>query len=492
MANHLPHTRIHVNAKRLLIVIVLGAVSEIVNKLTPILLIRFGEQRLGLDRLGAAQYSISIAEILITLIVLGIPQRGVVHIAELYNKNDLNSLSQLMSSHFVLKFLQLLLVAGGFSLYLLTNPEAFEYLPILVALSPVIVASVFDSSHFLFARQKLAHLAGISILMRILSLVLVLSFVRDEQDAALFAFLTFGTNAITSIYTFRKVLQSIKLCWPGWHSVLAEFKHCLPYGGYLFFYTLSFRVDALLVEAMFSKEQLGQFMGVSKIYISLIPIIAYLSSAFFSEQLALQNAEKERKLIIYSFNMMLIPIGLLASCIWTVDRPLLALVLGESFADMSQIFSISVSSLMYLAVMFMVSAQVFMRQKNLWALNLIWAFTSLFGGLLAWLFASPWGLAGIAWGSYMARACLAILAVFVAERTLAQLKLKRDLFSNLGIYLLASTVALVLAPKLGLLSFPIVLTLHMIGIFLVQRSYLFDLFQHLRTKIQAYLGRHSL
>ncbi len=320
--------------KRISITILTGLFVEFLNKIAPLVIIHIAQKRLGLEKFGYALFGISVIELVIPFITFGYNQYGTITAGR-----EPESIRKLMSNIFVLKFLHLLFLLGFLYSFFLFSPTYRIYFPMMLPLGTLLLFGVFETIWVQSASQKVA-VSNLSYgFCRIISLVLILRFIQDSQDAVLFAILSLVSNAIINIFSVAYTFRSFSLIRPSWLSMRVIFKKSQPFAVIALLTIVSDRMDIFLAEHFGGLSGAGYYAGCARLGHSLIQIASTIIIAFFSEMVSVPSKESMKAHMTTSLWVLCFFLSPIIFGVWFVDGELLSFVFDENFRTVGRLLS---------------------------------------------------------------------------------------------------------------------------------------------------------
>ncbi len=276
-----------INHRRLSISIGAGLLLEVINKISPLLILHHAQKTLGLPDFGWAQYQLALFEVVQPFVTYGFASYA---LAEASSKDNAESELQKLFTHIlILKLINAALVSLFYimSHQFESHSRADQYSFDILFL--VMIASIADSFWICIARHKLATMSLVSGLLRLLSLFLILGFIETADDRHLFVLLSLLPNTAisvaTGIYSFRLLsLSRIFLS-----NLVDILRKSTPFALIVLLITMLDRIDIFFVERWFGLEVAGIYSGPAKVSQSLSMIISSLALPFYAEILRIQE-----------------------------------------------------------------------------------------------------------------------------------------------------------------------------------------------------------
>ena len=400
-------------SKRLSFTIFVGVVVEFLNKIVPLVVLSYVQKKLGVTAFGGAQLGIAMIEMAIPLVVFGYYHFGLL---ELSKKPSDSAIGHLISNLSALKLIHALLVCIGLGFISLQIESYSGYFWLLMASSIALFLSGIDNVWLFIGTQKMAFVSFLIGLGRILSLVLILTFVHSERDQIRFAIFYFLANGFVSLTTSVLAYRRYKLPLPNLFSmrqIMSKAKHFALVPIMMVFID---RIDLLVVERLWGSSGAGLYAGPLRLSHSLFQILTAIANAFLSEVIAIDDRKQFSKHIqagVWILAAVLIPI---IFGIWFVSSDLLSLVFDDSYRSVSSVLGIMIAGLLFNATILVYGQQVLLLrgEERFFSFCLMGIGISIV--VLSTSLSGFWGLAGIAVGMFVAKF---IGASFIVKRALA-------------------------------------------------------------------------
>ena len=335
--------------------------SEIANKVVPLVNLHLVAQRLGVEAFGLSQYALWLLEWGIILTTFGFPQlapvmlRNAATVDEQRRVNGSVIVSRLILA--ALSMLALVLTIQG-------QKQLEPYKVAVLSSSFILLASALDSTWILAAKQKLALLSVISIFAKLLSVVAVFTLIHAPGDAVAFVVITSLINAIIAVASFLVAIRLVGFQIPSWSQVMGCLVAAAPFAvAYLLLSGVD-RFDLYLVENYFGAAATGLYAAASKLIGSITPIIAAVSAVFYSEMLALSDSDSVERLVNASLFWIISILAPVTFLLGLFDKAVLSFVFGSNFTDAAIVLSILGIGTFFFAAMFVFGFQLLaIKQK---------------------------------------------------------------------------------------------------------------------------------
>lgn len=314
--------------RRLSLSIFLTVVVEIFNKIYPLIIFRFVIDRIGYESFGIAQFGISLVELSVPFITFGYHDYASIRVGQSKERGE--EIRQVFTHTLLLKLLHalcLILVLVG----LFSFDFGFErYQTLVLALSFTIVGNALDASWMNIGLQKIPLMSAIIVLSKVVSLLGIVFFINNSNDAILYAVLHCLANTLVNLATFGVFVRRYPLVKPkSFARIKAAFKQTLPFASIAILNILFIRIDWIMVQSLFADMGTGYYAGPVRINNAVYSFLTAIGMVFFSEALLCKDKEQVSQhyhsaLFVLSF--LLVPF--LAFCLF-FEKGILSLLLGE-------------------------------------------------------------------------------------------------------------------------------------------------------------------
>ncbi|MDD9950967.1 MAG: hypothetical protein OXT67_05315 [Zetaproteobacteria bacterium] len=425
-----------------------GIAVELINKLAPFLIYHLAEQRLGVEKFGQSMVGVSLIEMLLPFVVFGYAHHGTVQVAQV--EKHVQGRERVVSDLLMLRFLHLMVVfAVGGIIWTFNFPYA-HVMPLLAALSFVLVSGAYELVWFEVATQRVVHLNVMIMSSRFSSLLLVYLFVQSPADYIWFAVLSLFSVFMVNTLAFLDVTRRISLCKPSWTRMRQHFQQSRQYALLMILLIIMERLDILIAEQLYGSAGAGLFVGPARIGHSLIQVASALTTAFFAEMIILQHQEKLQQHLELALWMMVafwspIVVGSLF-----VGDELLVFVFSENYRSMGPILSWVILGGAASAINASLGMQVLivLGRIRFWLRALLVGV--LVCGGLGWWLGNLYGLLGLAQAIVLTKLGLLATVAGYVRYTCVVFAIRPLIFAAVPALMMG--VALAMLPQLGLWS----------------------------------------
>ena len=400
--------------KRIASSLLVGIISEIANKIFPLVTLRYATEHLGIRSFGVSQFSQFLIDLAIFFVVFGYQGWGVIA----WRNAPAEERSQLFSVTVLLRLGHAFLAILALTIALNMNSSWDNYHGVVLKNSFVILTAAFDGIWAMTALNLLPVIGILSIVAKTLSLLLTFALVQSEQDAGIYTFITMAANAMISLGTFVIVLRKIGWKSPTKKQLVSAFCGALPFASSFFLLIALERFDVFIVEAFCGAAGVGANGGPLKIAQSILPVAAMATTVFFAEMLGVYEPESMMRHLRAGIRVAILIVSPIVAGVWFVDAWIVKLIVGDAFIPHARLLSIMTISI--LAQMFILAFgnQVLAIRGQMMWYNSALAVSVALGIGLSFAFGDSEHLQIFAITSVAARSTAAILMVIGAMKVL--------------------------------------------------------------------------
>ncbi|NBQ53283.1 MAG: hypothetical protein EBU49_06865, partial [Proteobacteria bacterium] len=355
--------------------------SETVNKVAPLLTMHFAASRLGAAGFGVSQFALWLLEWGIILVAFGYPQAIPVALRRAENLQEKKELAGAL----VLNRLVLAACAGVALLVVVrSNPDYGIYWPAVASSLFILLLSAFDMSGVLIAVQRVSTYSMMMIGAKLASLGAVWMLIQSTRDINLYVLITNAANGLICVGSFLLAWNFLGLSRPSISQMRKMFRLSLPFAISAFALVLVERFDLYLIERSVGPLGAGWYSGPTKLMQSFIPLIASVSTVFYSEMVGIHDADSMKKHLRFSLLSVMLFIMPLIVGTWFTGEKILKLIFGAGFESQGHTLSILVLNSLAQAVILVIGFQTLGLRHRMRPV-----YSALFIGLLAGVIFGP-------------------------------------------------------------------------------------------------------
>ena len=408
---------------------ILNVGYQLLMYLFPLVSAAYVSRVLGANNIGLYSYVNSIVTICGMFGLLGISNYGNRETAKV--RDDRKKLSEVFSSVYTLQLMLSAVVLAVYILAITVIPTDNKRLFYIQALNILSVAC--DITWLFFGLEKFKLVLFRNFLVKLISLILILIFVRSENDLWIYTLImsasTFLSQAVLLAMS-RKVAE-FKFC--GVSAVAKHFKSCCI----LFIPVIAFSVyrimDKTMLGAMAAKSQLGYYENAERLINIPIMVISALGTVMLPHMAySIENGKGEyRQTIASSMRLALNIASFSAFGLLAVGKDLCVAIFGKQYSNSGYIVMLLSCTVLASAWANVIRTQYLIPK----GLDKIYVTSTLIGAAVNFLFnivfIRPYGAVGACFGTILAEFSIAVYQSLCIRRELDFGIYLRDLFLSL-------------------------------------------------------------
>lgn len=240
----------------------------------PLVTVPWVSRALGVDNIGVYSYTYSIASLFMLAGMLGISNYGNRSVARV--RDDSEALSREFSAVYTLQLGVNLLSVLAYVAYLTAMPSAYAQIAWIQLL--FVASNCLDVSWLFFGLEKFKITITRNLIIKALSLLLIVIFVRQPDDLWLYALTMAGSTLVSQLYLSIARCRYVRFSRPDIRDVASRFKDVsvlfLPVAAYSVYRVL----DKTMLGSMSSVTELGYFENAEKLINIPISVITALGT----------------------------------------------------------------------------------------------------------------------------------------------------------------------------------------------------------------------
>lgn len=198
---------------------ILSIFSNILSLVVPLITTPYISRTLGAENIGIYSFCLSIETYFVVLGTLGLPTYAKRTIAS--NRNNKKRLNKLFSELLLLQATTLLI---AIAIYVVTIFIINQYRVIFLISGIGIMAAIFDISWLFIGVEDFSTIVKKNISFRLLSIILILIFVKNENDLVIYSLIMMLSNLICNLLLFKNANKLIKFEKPKISKIVKHLK----------------------------------------------------------------------------------------------------------------------------------------------------------------------------------------------------------------------------------------------------------------------------
>lgn len=396
-----------------------GLFAEAVNKLVPLLILRYVVHKIGVEGFGVAQFGYWLIDVAVAFVVFGYTSLAAVELGKA--QNDAKELARIIWEVVSLKAVHALIAALCLLAFVWTVPSYTEYRTVVTALSFILATSALDMSFVHVGTSRMLSLSLLTILVKLVSLASIFVVVKTPNDLLPFALLYFGANGVIALGNFALNVRRFPFVKPSPGALRRRFAKSLPYAVTGILLLALDRYDVFVVEHFLGAAGSGLYGGPVRIAQALANVIGSISMVFFSEVVATKDKESlTRHVALASWVLLALLLPVVAGSFVTGEG-IVTLVLGPDFQGSGKVLTVLLIGLIGQSFVNVFGSSVLMLQRRARAINVVLLLASACGVPLAYALQKELGLIGVAYATMTTRIVSGCLMMLLARKYLDRL-----------------------------------------------------------------------
>lgn len=317
----------------------LNVAYQMLTYIFPLITVSYISKRLGVDNVGIYSYTYSIVYMFMLVGMLGINNYGNREIAKVRDNRE--ELSRVFWSIYRLQLMVVGVVTAGYLSYLFLWCKAYKEIAAIQFL--YLVSVCFDINWFYFGLEKFKLTITRNCIIKVLSLVLILCFVKSEGDLAVYTYIMAGSTVASQLYLIFSLHKYVNRVKTTIRDSLKHLKSCLI----LFVPVLAFGIyrvmDKTMLGSLSTVTELGYYENAERLINIPISVINALGTVMLPRMAYLlehKTSEDSKKTIYASMKLALLLASVMATGLYLIADDVAVVLFGEQFLKSGSIIKI--------------------------------------------------------------------------------------------------------------------------------------------------------
>lgn len=317
----------------------LNVAYQMLTYIFPLITVSYISKRLGVDNVGIYSYTYSIVYMFMLVGMLGINNYGNREIAKVRDNRE--ELSREFWSIYRLQLMVVGVMIVGYLSYLFLWCKAYEEIAEIQFL--YLVSVCFDINWFYFGLEKFKLTITRNCIIKVLSLVLILCFVKSEGDLAVYTYIMAGSTVASQLYLIFSLHKYVNRVKTTIRDSLKHLKSCLI----LFVPVLAFGIyrvmDKTMLGSLSTVTELGYYENAERLINIPISVINALGTVMLPRMAYLlehKTSEDSKKTIYASMKLALLLASVMATGLYLIADDVAVVLFGEQFLKSGSIIKI--------------------------------------------------------------------------------------------------------------------------------------------------------
>ena len=236
-------------------------IVQILNYALPLITIPLVSRALGVDKIGLISYIFSYITYFILLVNYSFS------LTAIRKQTQINDLNLTFSLVFKSQFILLAISSVIFFTILFLVPDLRDHYLLAYISYVAVLAAFFDKNWIYQYKQDLSIVAIVNVILKLLGVVFIILFIKEQGDYLVYAAILYGVTALTNIVLFLISLRKYQIKF-----VKIKFQHVFDFlkeGKMLFFssvvISLYSSTSTLLLGLYFNNRDVGLYTSATKL-----------------------------------------------------------------------------------------------------------------------------------------------------------------------------------------------------------------------------------
>lgn len=225
----------------------------------PLIITPYISRKLGVDNIGIYSYTYSIVYYFMLATLLGINNHGSRTIARQTNDHDRSKC--FWSIYYIQLFLGIIMLVIYNTIIVSFN----KYMIISIIQNLFLLSAIFDVNWYFFGREKFKLTISRNIIIKIISLIMILLFVRNSNDLWIYTIIMSGSTLFSQLYLWIFLKKEITFEKVKFEDIKSNIKPCLVLFIPVIAYSIYKVMDKTMLGSISGTTALGYYENAEKI-----------------------------------------------------------------------------------------------------------------------------------------------------------------------------------------------------------------------------------
>lgn len=311
---------------------------QILSIIVPLITTPYLSRTLGAEKVGIYAYTNSIVQYFALIAMLGILDYGNRTIASLRTKEER---SVLFEEIYLLQLTTSIIALFLYIFYCISRLAIYKSITIIQGL--VLLASLLDINWFFFGIEKFRLTVTRNVVLKIISLIFIFLFVRNENDLWKYVLITVGSIVISNCILWFYLKKEVTFTKVEYNVIWKHFKPCLILMLPLLSRSIFVYLDKTMLGIMSGMTETGYYEYSEKIILAATSVLTPLGTVMLPRISSLLSEGKEAVAQRYTSLSMDFVVGLGVAFtfgIMAVSNALVSIFLGSEYLGCEKIVNI--------------------------------------------------------------------------------------------------------------------------------------------------------
>ena len=367
---------------------------------------------------GYVSFATSVLTYFTMFASLGIPSYGIRACAQV--RDDRKELSRVTQELFIINVITTIVVSIVFVITLFTVPQFKEQQTLLWINGASLVLNAIGVNWFYSAMEQYSYITIRSIIFKILSIILMFIFVRQQEDYIIYGAITVFATSGSNILNFIHLRKFIDLKPVGNYHFKRHLKPILYFFAASAATSVYTNLDTVMLGFMNTQTEVGLYTAAVKLKTVLVTAVTSLGTVLLprlSYYIVNKMEHEFKDMIVKSFNFVLIFAVPLCAYFILFAKDSILLLSGEAFLGAVIPMQILMPTLVFIGLSNITGMQILVPEGKEKFLLISITIGALLNFILNALWIPYWGASGAAVSTTIAEALvLAIQIWFLRKR----------------------------------------------------------------------------
>ena len=329
---------------------------QILTLVLPLITVPYVSRTLGAENIGIYSYTYSIVYYFMLIAMLGINNYGNRTIAQCRDNKEKRSRNFL--GIYAIQIILSIIMSVFYIIYIIFFQNKYKLISTIQII--YLISNAFDINWFFFGLERCKITVTRNIIIKILSLVCILLFVKDKNDLIIYTLILSCNSLISQLLLFPFLKREIKWIKLRWNDIFKHIKPCIILFVPVIAISIYKVMDKIMIEKLANVKEVGYYEQAEKIIGIPLGIITALGTVMLpkiSNLLQKNEIKIIREYIKKSVSFMFFLAFPLCMGIIAVSRNAVIVLLGEEF-----IKSIYILRLLSVTIIFISFANILRTQ----------------------------------------------------------------------------------------------------------------------------------
>jgi O-antigen/teichoic acid export membrane protein len=305
---------------------------KILVLITPLITSPYLSRVLGAELLGVYSYTLSIVNYFLIIAYLGIDNYGCRSIAGAREKGNDTQIQKLFWEIYGVQLLTGMAALCAYVIFCVFCVKEYKSLYIIQGLA--VVSAVLDINWFFFGTEQFSLTVTRNSIIKILTVISILLFVKTTDDFVLYALIMSGSTFLSQIVMWGFLFKEVKLYLPGPKDILRHVKPDIALFLPVIAVSIYHTMDKTMLGLLSDYEQSGYYYNADKVINMPLGVVTGLGTVMLprmSNIVRQKGIQEGNNLLRKSFELNIFLASAMTFGIAAVSKEFVPLFFGSGF-----------------------------------------------------------------------------------------------------------------------------------------------------------------